>query len=72
MNKKILLNDWDLKQLEVNGSVQSGNLMIIRKDIYDKIFDDTFIRLDDEVLKRFKKFCKVESKKQLIKEAKEN
>ena len=70
--KEILLNDWDLKQLEVNGSVQSGNLMIIRKDIYDKIFDDTFIRLDDEVLKRFKKFCKVESKKQLIKEAKEN
>ena len=58
MIKEIKLNDWDLEQIKENGHVQSGDLVVIRLDIWKKIFDDTFIQLDKGMLKKFKEFCK--------------
>ena len=61
MVKNIVLNDWDLEQIEKKGYIQSGELIIIKKEVFDKIFDDTFIRLDDKVKQKFIRFCKQEA-----------
>ncbi len=56
--RTISLNDWDLKQIDEKGSVQSGEFQVMKREIFTTVFDDTYIRMSPEMVKEFKEFIR--------------